>query len=276
MKILSLISPARVAAVVLSLTCVATFGCSKRFSDLPTFSAFPIHDFDNESVGPFKTSYLADQIHAYYRGHSNGPVAVTTFVDIDDLYGASTFGRMISEQLMSELAMRGYNVVEIRHSEAMQILDGQGEFGLSRDVNALRPYQDLSGIIVGTYVASPERIYVNARLINPSTSVVMSAGTVEMAKTSEISRMLRTSVLPPSLERIPVRTMGTQQPATPYWGWPQQQQPAPYGVRPTEEDSYAVEPGKGNDVPAPKAKDGEKKADADKKEAPSPTLEPTT
>src|SRR5262245_19611390 len=98
-------------------------GCSKRYQDLPAFSSWPIQDAHNNSVGRFKTSYLAEQIHAYFRGHAAGPIAVTTFVDIDNLYTTSTFGRLVAEQLMSELAMLGYNVIEVRQSEAMQIID---------------------------------------------------------------------------------------------------------------------------------------------------------
>ena len=91
---------------------VALVGCSKRYHDLPSFSPIPIEDYTNHSVGRFKTTYLAEQIDNYYRGTNPGPIGVTTFVNIDDLNNTSTFGRMYGEQLMSELAMRGYDVIE--------------------------------------------------------------------------------------------------------------------------------------------------------------------
>jgi TolB-like protein len=138
---------------------------------------------------------------------------VTTFVNVDDLYSSSTFGRMVGEQLMSELAMKGFDVIELRHTDALQFLDRGGEFALSRDAGMVRPERNLAGVVVGTYVASPERVYVNARLIDPSTSVVLSAGSVEMSKTPELTKLLRGGSLPGSLERIPVRHLGnvTQQ-----------------------------------------------------------------
>jgi len=182
--------------------------CSKRYQDLPAFSALPIRDVENQSVGRFKTSYLADQINAYYRGNVNGPIAITTFVDIDNLYESSTFGRLLAEQMMSELTMRGYNVIELRQAEAMQIMFDRGEFGLSRDIATLKKHQDISSIVVGTYTTSPERIYVNCRVIDPSSSLVASVGSVEMARTPEISKLLRTNNFPPTLERIPVRHLG--------------------------------------------------------------------
>lgn len=109
---------------------------------------------------------------------------------------------------MSELAMRGYNVIELRQSEALQVMIDQGEFGLSRDIGALRHSQDISGLVVGTYVVSSERIYINARIIDPITSLVVSVGSAEISKTQEIEKLLRTNTLPPSLERIPVRQLG--------------------------------------------------------------------
>lgn len=211
------------ALLVFSVLLISFGGCSKRYDNLPAFLAFPLPDPINNSVGRFKTSYLADQIHAYFRGNAGGPIAVATFVDLDNLYGTSTFGRLIAEQLMSELAMKGYNVVEVRQSDALQVLMEQGEFGLSREVGHLRGHQDVSALVVGTYTVSPVRVYLNARLVDPSSSIIMSAGTVEMAKTEEISRMLRNNAFPSSLERIPVRSLAYFNYPLPYY-WP-------YGAR---------------------------------------------
>lgn len=239
------------------LMIVGAASCSKRYQDLPVFSAFPIRDVENNSVGRFKTSYLADQIHAYFRGNVNGPIAVTTFVDIDNLYESSTFGRLLAEQMMSELTMRGYNVIELRQAEAMQIMFDRGEFGLSRDIATLKKHQDISALVVGTYTSSPERIYLNCRLIDPSTSLVASVGSVEMRRTPEISKLLRTNTFPPTLERIPVRHLGYgRSPAPHYW---------PYAYGPTW-------------APDPSELGGDPEADAPivQPKAPSPALPPTS
>lgn len=184
--------------------------CSKRYQDLPAFVGIPFEDAQNYSVGRFKTSYMADQIHAYFRGNAAGPIAVTTFVEIDNLYQSSTFGRILAEQLISELSMRGYNVIEIRMSDAVQIIEDQGELGLSRENNVIKGNQDISGLIVGTYAVSPNRVYVNSRLIDPKSSGILSVGSVEMKKTEEIAHLLRTNSFPTSLERIPVRHINYQ------------------------------------------------------------------
>ncbi len=197
-----------VTLLVVVFTLMPFSGCSKRYTELPAFSAVPFKDYPNESVGRFKTSYLADQIDNFYRGTDPGPIGITTFVNVDDLYSTSTFGRMVGEQLMSELAMKGYDVVELRHSDAIQFLSSAGEFALSRNVAAVRPTRDLGGVVVGTYTVSPVRVYLNARLLDPRSSIVLSAGSVEMEKTDELARLLRGGGIVTTMERIPVKHLG--------------------------------------------------------------------
>ena len=203
----------QVLGICTGILLLGAAGCSPRYDDMPAYWPIPNKDYDNYGPGRFKTSLLAAQIDRHYRGSAPGPIGVTTFVNVDDLYSSSTFGRMVGEQLMSELAMKGFDVIELRHTDALQFLDRGGEFALSRDAGMVRPERNLAGVVVGTYVASPERVYVNARLIDPSTSVVLSAGSVEMSRTPELAKLLRGGSLPGSLERIPVRHLGnvTQQ-----------------------------------------------------------------
>lgn len=198
----------QVMSVCTGILMVGATGCSPRYDDMPAYWPIPNRDYDNYGPGRFKTALLAAQIDQHYKGSAPGPIGVTTFVNVDDLYTSSTFGRMVGEQLMSELAMKGFDVIELRHTDVLQFLDRGGEFALSRDAGMVRPERNLAGVVVGTYVSSPERVYVNARLIDPSTSVVLSAGSVEMSKTPELSKLLRGGSMPGSLERIPVRHLG--------------------------------------------------------------------
>lgn len=198
------------ACQILAIFCLLLSGtaCSKRYGDVPAYWPFSLGDYENQSVGRFKTSFIVDQIDGHYRGVNPGPIGVTTFVNSDDLYSTSSFGRMYAEQIMSELAMRGYDVIEMRHADAVQFISNRGEFALSRDPSSVRRERELGGVVVGTYVVSPVRVYVNARLVDPATSMVLSAGSVEMGKSAEIARMLRVGSVPSSLERIPVRHVG--------------------------------------------------------------------
>jgi hypothetical protein len=142
---------------------------------------------------------------------------------------------MYSEQLMSELAMRGFDVIELRHADALQFLSDSGEFALTREAHSLRRYRELGGIVVGTYVVSPIRVYMNARLVDPATSIVLSAASVEMSKTSEMARLLRGGSLPSTLERIPVKHLG-------YSTWPMMMWPNSYSLQEEEGESPSFAP----------------------------------
>lgn len=197
-----------ISLVLFAVLLLSTAACSRRYDDMPAYLPFDLEGGDNESVGRFKTSFLAEQIDHYYRGTHPGPLGVTTFVNVDDLYSTSTFGRVVGEQLMSELAMRGFDVVELRHSDALQFLNNEGEFALSREMGTVRRERRLGGIVVGTYVVSPERVYLNARLLDPTSSMILSAASAEMSKTPEIAKLARSGGFGGSLERIPVKHLG--------------------------------------------------------------------
>lgn len=219
------------------LLVILVAGCSRRYHDVPAYFPIEFKDYENQSVGRFKTSYLVEQIDNYYRGANPGAIGITTFVNVDDLYTTSTFGRVLAEQVMSELSMKGFDVIELRHSDALHFLNPAGEFALSRDVAALRRERDLGGVVVGTYAVSPLRVYVNARLLDPTSSMVLSAGSVEMSKTSEIARLLRGGSVPATMERIPVRHLGIS--TFPAMGWGAPQYVSEEGP---PRDSFAVDP----------------------------------
>lgn len=223
--------------ILVCLLLTSTLGCHKLQRYLPKWNAESPKPVAQE--GLFKTSYIARQFDQYYRGINPGPIGVATLVNIDDLYSTSTFGRIYAEQIMSEMAMRGFDVVELRHSDALQFLASSGEFALSRDIALVRRARDLGGIVVGTYAVSPLRVYVNARLLDPSTSVVLSVGSVEVPKSGEVARLLRGGTLPSTLERIPVRHLGVHTyPALGSW------LPPTYGMHwgADEEDYSAPQP----------------------------------
>lgn len=219
-SILQLLCQTSRSFFLLSLLIIGLTACSRRYHDVPAYMAFDFGEHENRGVGRFKSSLLAEQMAEYYRGSQPGPIGVATFVNVDDLHASSTFGRIFAEQIISELSMQGFDVVELRHSDVLQFLDTTGEFALTRDVAALKPERELGGIVVGTYAVSPVRVYVNARLVEPSTSHVLAVGSVEMGKTNEIARLLRGGSVGATLERIPVKHLGFNSmpmAMNPYW-----------------------------------------------------------
>ncbi|MCB0340128.1 MAG: hypothetical protein KDD53_11015, partial [Bdellovibrionales bacterium] len=250
-KVIQELGHLRIALLILFLVALVV-GCSRRYYDLPAYSAWVPDNYKNQSVGRFKTSYIAEQIDYFYRGTTTGPIGVTTLVNLDDLYTTSSFGRVYAEQLMSELAMRGYDVVEMRHADALQFLANSGEFALSRDASVVRPSRDLSGVLVGTYISSPARVYVNVRMIDPATSMILSGATAEMTKTREIAMMMRGGSVSPSLERIPVKHLGRKTYPMAYFENPYQAYQEDDGVAPpswpVDQRPEPIEPKLGSDL----------------------------
>jgi TolB-like protein len=200
-----------ISFIVLVLCLLAMSGCNYRYQNAPAYMPINLGTAKNYGPGTFKTSYIADQIDYYYRGASTGPIGVTTIANLNDLHATSTFGRVFAEQLISELVMRGYEVVELRHTDALQFIGNNGEFALSRDLGAVRNNRQLAAVLAGTYVDSPQTVYVNVRLIDPASSMILSTGSVELGKSYEMAKLLRGGSATMNLERIPVKHLAQQQ-----------------------------------------------------------------
>jgi hypothetical protein len=68
---------------------------------------------------------------------TGGVVGVATFVDLNNLYRTSPFGRYLAEQLMGELQRAGFKVVEVRKTESILIKERYGEYSLSREIREI-------------------------------------------------------------------------------------------------------------------------------------------
>jgi TolB-like protein len=105
-------------------------------------------------------------------------IAVTTFVDINHLYRAATFGRYIGEQLISDLSAQGYNVVELRAAPEIVADLRLGEMALTREMNRLIPNGKVDGVVVGTYTKAGDTALVNGRMILPKSGKVVGVGDI--------------------------------------------------------------------------------------------------
>ena len=173
-----------------------------------------------EPVRLDEASFLNTQIHEIalqllrnFRDEAgpNGPVAVATFVDLNNLYRTSPFGRYIAEQLMGELQRAGFNVVEIRKADSIMVKQRYGEYGLSRDIQELARQSSASYILAGTYVTRGRYIMINARLISNENNLVASSGLKILRKDPFLERLLWPSASPETTPavRVPVKELGS-------------------------------------------------------------------
>lgn len=107
---------------------------------------------------------------------SDDPIIIASFVDVSDLK-STPFGRIIAEQIGSRLAQKGYKIIEMKLRQNSIFVDpkGKGEFLLSRNLQDISTEHNASAVVVGTYACSYDRVYVSARIIDPTSSVVLAS-----------------------------------------------------------------------------------------------------
>ncbi len=102
-------------------------------------------------------------------------IAITSFVDINQLNKTSKFGRTLSEGFFDELFTRGFNVSDFRGQNSLSV-NAEGEYFITRDIKKLNKNINNRYILVGTYSVLNESVLLNARIIdNQSGRIVASA-----------------------------------------------------------------------------------------------------
>ncbi len=107
-------------------------------------------------------------------------VAVTVPASLDNLEMSSPLGRLMGQELASAFVAKGYNVQELRKTREI-VFSPQGEFMLSRDVNALATKRVLTTLVVaGTYTPTAVGVRFNVEVINAANNnvVAMSSRTL--------------------------------------------------------------------------------------------------
>lgn len=135
------------------------------------------------------------------------PVLVTSFVNLNNMKKTSTFGRVFSELLMTQLQTRGISVTEMRQGNVIDIKQGGGEFILTRNTRNIAKTYSANSILAGTYTITRESIILNGRLINLETNDIVSSWTNRVSRTKEVNSLFtdqNTSAVP-VYERAPLR-----------------------------------------------------------------------
>lgn len=120
---------------------------------------------------------LAIQLLQNKKINTDKPFIVTSFVRLDNLKKTTEFGRILSESMLNELSIRGFNVTEFRGQMTISVNE-HGEYFMSRNPAKLKNAIQNTYVLVGTYSRQYKRIMVNARVIdNISGKVISSART---------------------------------------------------------------------------------------------------
>lgn len=136
----------------------------------------------------------------------NAPIGVSVIVDLNKLHQTTDFGRLLSEDLISELQRKNMSVIDIR-AQTFLLINDKGEFYLSRDINNLRKKYKLGYILVGTYSVGQFNTTVNARIVDATNGFVVATAHSSIP-TQIISDLLYNP--PSSIPEIQLRSSNEQ------------------------------------------------------------------
>ncbi len=123
---------------------------------------------------------------------ADGPVVtVSTYVNLNSLYVVSSLGRFLGEQTISELQQAGVRVLDVRKTPSILIRKKHGEYGLSRDMDALEYAHGAEYMVTGTYTYSQDQLFVNVRLLRNSDAMVISSASSTFGINTMVEQLLR-------------------------------------------------------------------------------------
>ncbi|MEG2005091.1 MAG: FlgO family outer membrane protein, partial [Bilophila sp.] len=121
----------------------------------------------------------------------------TSFVNLNNFAETTPFGRYISEAMFYEFNQRGVSVREYRLDGSIRMLEGSGEFALTRNLPSLATTQTWGAVLVGTYLREQNGLFVNARLVRPSDGMVLRTAQLVLGTNAMLSRMTAPPPRPP-------------------------------------------------------------------------------
>ncbi len=119
------------------------------------------------------------------------PLIIATVVNIDNLEQSSTLGRLISEQVATRFTQTGYRMVEMKFRNNVYVKRNQGELMLTREIKELAQSHDAQAVIVGTYGQSDDYVFINLKIIQPASNIVLAVQDYVLPLDSSTKALLR-------------------------------------------------------------------------------------
>ena len=134
---------------------------------------------------------LMQRIGKLQNGRSYVMIVSTAAVELNDLNKTSPLSRQISEEVMNALIAKGYRLSELRKGKDIVMRPRSGEMLLTRDLSQLaaRDVQSVA-VLVGTYVATPENVRFNMRLLHTPSNEVLAMGSATVPVSEEVKSLL--------------------------------------------------------------------------------------
>ncbi|KDM93022.1 FlgO family outer membrane protein [Photobacterium galatheae] len=102
------------------------------------------------------------------------PLAVTSFVDIQQMNETNWLGNAVSEGFMYHMQQMGFTVVDYKATGAIRVTP-EGDFSLSRNWKELASEQPVDYVLTGTMLRQGGGVLINARVIGMRSRVVIAS-----------------------------------------------------------------------------------------------------
>lgn len=137
----------------------------------------------------------ADALALQLRGKllDDKPLIMATLVNIDALEQTSMLGRLVSEQLSTRLAQGGMKMLEMKLRNSVYLKRGQGELMLTREIGDVASAHNAQAVVVGSYAETREAVFINVKVIQPTTNLVLAGHDYVLAKESTVRSMLQSN-----------------------------------------------------------------------------------
>lgn len=137
----------------------------------------------------------ADALALQLRGKllDEKPLIMATIVNIDALEQTSMLGRLVSEQLSTRLAQGGMKMLEMKLRNSVYLKRGQGELMLTREIGEVASTHNAQAVVVGSYAETREAVFINVKVIQPATNLVLAGHDYVLAKEGTVRSMLQSN-----------------------------------------------------------------------------------
>ena len=116
-----------------------------------------------------------------FKNISDNRIAITSFVALNNFDKTTIVSNIISENLIHELQVRGYKVIDYKTMDTIKI-NKDGDFVFSRDTNKLRKQYDINLVLSGTCTSYKRGLVINARILDMRDHSVVSTAQIWVPK----------------------------------------------------------------------------------------------
>lgn len=134
---------------------------------------FMLKESPKHTMDFFVESMTEDLILSNTSITARTPIAITSFVDLQNMDSTNWLGNSISEGFIHQFQARGFKVVDFKTTGDIQVTQ-QGDFAFSRSWKDLAKEQDIQYVLTGTMLRQEGGVLFNARVVGMQSRIVVA------------------------------------------------------------------------------------------------------